>query len=386
MIARSEENDKVMYDVLLDKASGHILKLSEGAIKYVGPLSTSVAQKIVIDANVVEAEDLLEDAVDEDEEEESINLTSSRGWTAGEVYIDSRLSGSGEEFTSLNSRLIMNNGRYACLLDYFLFFFPVDHFYSIIHNTSLHARSLGHWEDINFHEYLMRIALLTVLTVARHGDRKYMSFIRFNDTMKMHVFEIPSKQAQELDPLYQIRSTIQAFNDHMAKCIISEKYHVIDESMNQWLGTDMSNLKKVPRNHIQSDKSLRRSLTITATAYCVSIHRTVIADSWFGSPDMVSMLMNHGLYSIMQVTKRRYWPQCMLETDIVESVDANYGGCFTMKKDTANGKMFVCAFRAQKVKAFVSSCGTARLTGEKTFKSSDGNLVTIKHPEVVDEY
>ncbi|CEG63120.1 hypothetical protein RMATCC62417_00322 [Rhizopus microsporus] len=79
MIARSEENDKVMYDVLLDEASGHILKLSEGAIKYVGPLSTSVAQKIVIDANVVEAEDLLEDAVDEDEEEESINLTSSRG-------------------------------------------------------------------------------------------------------------------------------------------------------------------------------------------------------------------------------------------------------------------------------------------------------------------
>ncbi|CEG63121.1 hypothetical protein RMATCC62417_00323 [Rhizopus microsporus] len=87
---------------------------------------------------------------------------------------------------------------------------------------------------------------------------------------------------------------------------------------------------------------------------------------------MVSMLMNHGLYSIMQVTKRRYWPQGMLETGIVESVDANYGGCFTMKKDTANGKMFVCAFRAQKVKAFVSSCGTARLTGEKTFKSSDG--------------
>ncbi|KAL4214148.1 hypothetical protein AB4K20DRAFT_1879007 [Rhizopus microsporus] len=36
-IARSEENDKVMYDVLLDEANGHILKLSEGVIKYVGP-------------------------------------------------------------------------------------------------------------------------------------------------------------------------------------------------------------------------------------------------------------------------------------------------------------------------------------------------------------
>ncbi|KAG1177873.1 hypothetical protein G6F70_008125 [Rhizopus microsporus] len=142
-IARSEENDKVMYDVLLDEANGHILKL-------------------------IEAEDLLQDAVDE----KSIDLTSSRGWTAGEVYVDSRLSGSGEGFTSLNSRLIMNNGRYASPLDYFLFFLPVDHFYSIIHSTNLHARSLGHWEDITFHEYHMWIALLTVMTVVKHGDRK----------------------------------------------------------------------------------------------------------------------------------------------------------------------------------------------------------------------
>ncbi|RCH88511.1 hypothetical protein CU097_009353 [Rhizopus azygosporus] len=88
----------------------------------------------------------------------------------------------------------------------------------------------------------------------------------------------------------------------------------------------------------------------------------------------------------MQVTKRHYWPQGVPETDIVESVDVNYGNYYTMKKDTTNRKMFVYAFWAQKVKAFVSSCGTTRLTGEKTLKSSDGNLVTIKRPEVVDEY
>ncbi|CEG77605.1 hypothetical protein RMATCC62417_12321 [Rhizopus microsporus] len=78
-IARSEENGKAMYNVLLDEANGHILKLSEGAIKYAGPLSTPVAQENVVDTNVVEAEGLLEDAVDEDEEEESIDLTSSCG-------------------------------------------------------------------------------------------------------------------------------------------------------------------------------------------------------------------------------------------------------------------------------------------------------------------
>ncbi|CEJ02314.1 hypothetical protein RMCBS344292_16322 [Rhizopus microsporus] len=86
----------------------------------------------------------------------------------------------------------------------------------------------------------------------------------------------------------------------------------------------------------------------------------------------------------MQVTKCRYWPQGMPETDIAESVDANYGSYHYEKRYSQQED--VCAFWAQEVKAFVSSCGTTRLTGEKTLKSSDGNLVTIKRPEVVDEY
>ncbi|ORE07660.1 hypothetical protein BCV72DRAFT_241069 [Rhizopus microsporus var. microsporus] len=219
-------------------------------------------------------------------------------------------------------------------------------------SSFLHARSLGHWEDITFHEYLMWIALLTVMTVVRHGDRKaywrqgqpfflmnvdfsqYMSFNRFSDIMKMHVFEIPSNQAQELDPLYQIKSITQAFNDHMDKCIIRGKYLVIDESMNQWLGTGMPNLKKIPRkphpigqefktladNHCYcilridtvSDpcpkeydkdpgmKKLKVTVKLLAKPW-FGFGRTVIADSWFGSSDMISMLMNHGLCSIMPV-------------------------------------------------------------------------------------
>ncbi|CAO3607093.1 unnamed protein product [Mucor hiemalis] len=111
----------------------------------------------------------------------------------------------------------------------------------------------------------MWIALLTVMTVIKRGDRKaywregsrhfmmsvnfseYMSYKRFTDIMKMHVFEVPSKQQQVDDLLYQIRTTIAVFNEHMVKCIIPAKYLVIDESMNQWLGTGMPNLKKVPR-------------------------------------------------------------------------------------------------------------------------------------------
>lgn len=36
--------------------------------------------------------------------------------------------------------------------------------------------------------------------------------------------------------------------------------------------------------------------------------RTIVADSWFGSPKMARELRDNGLYSIMQVAKRAYWP------------------------------------------------------------------------------
>ncbi|CAO3621055.1 unnamed protein product [Mucor hiemalis] len=221
------------------------------------------------------------------------------------------------------------------------------------------------------------------------------------------------------DPLYQIRSTIDAFNDRMAYCITPGKYLVIDESMNQWLGTGMPNLKKVPRKPHpigQEFKTLADHHT-----YCIlrmdtvsdplqkefdnepgmlkmmgtikrlvkpwfDSGRTVIADSWFGSPAMIAMLSELGLYSIMQVCKRRYWPRGMPTTDIVEQVAGEVGSHFTMKKVSGSSKYFTCAYRDQKVKAFVSSCGTTRLTGSRTFLGSGGNVVTITRPAVVDEY
>lgn len=439
-IARSLVNGKVMYDAVLDRAMEHPFKVAEGSIKYLGPISTSNEQGTL--TSVEEAadsllEDLLKDAiVEDDDDEEEIDLTENYRWTAGEVFIDSRVSGSADGYTNINARLNMNNRRFAYPLEYFLFFLPMDHLYSIIVSINIHARSIGHWVDVTLDEYLMWIALLTVMTVVKHSDRKaywkqgsshffmnvdftkYMSFTRFNGIMKMHTFEIPSKQAQTADPLYQIRSTITAFNDHMEKCITPGKYLVIDESMNQWLGTGMPNIKKVPRKpHSigQEFKTLADNHTyciiridtvsdpcqkefdnepgmkkLTATVKRLvkpwfSTGRTVIADSWFGSPAMISMLLNNGLYSIMQVTKRAYWPRGMSNTDMVQSVDQAYGSHFKMMKNTNCGRVFTCAYRDQKVKAFISSCSTTKLTGERSFKV-DGNIITIKRPEVVQEY
>jgi hypothetical protein len=98
--------------------------------------------------------------------------------------------------------------------EYFLYFLPLDFFISVvIPNINTHARSIKHgWTDVDFPEYLTWIALLMVMTLVKHVDRKaywrmgsshfmlqinfseYMSLRRFEEIMAMHVFEIPDGQ------------------------------------------------------------------------------------------------------------------------------------------------------------------------------------------------
>lgn len=271
-ISRTMVGNHEMYDVILDAIPGITLTLKSGCPKYRGPVETTPASTSTLEPQetTILTEDLLEDAVQEDEDEEDedeedeIDLTPTEGWTAGEVYIDARLNGSSERgFASNAAKLNMPNFRNASPLDYFLFFLPVHHLNTIVSNTNMHARDVlgSAWTYLTLDEYLKWIALLSVMAVVRHDDRKaywklgsshfllgfdfseYMSYNRFKTIMKMHVFEVPNKEKQENDPLYQISSTIKAFNSHMPACLEPAKYLVIDESMNQWLGVGMPNLK-----------------------------------------------------------------------------------------------------------------------------------------------
>ncbi|KAG2194176.1 hypothetical protein INT46_002212 [Mucor plumbeus] len=193
-----------------------------------------------------------------------------------------------------------------------------------------------------------------------------MSYKRFDDIMHIHVFEIYSFEKQQLDPLYQVRSTIEAFNDHMAKCLIPGKYLVIDQSMNQWLGTGMPNLKKK-----QEFKTLADHHT-----FCILQMDTV------SDPKPKEYDDDPGMRKLTATIKRlcRYWPRGIPTTDIVEQVEEAHGSFYVMKKDSSSVKIFTCAYRDKKVKAFILSCGTTKLAG------SGGNQVTIQRPAVVDEY
>ncbi|CEP16615.1 hypothetical protein [Parasitella parasitica] len=142
------------------------------------------------------------------------------------------------------------------------------------------------------------------------------------------------------------------------------KYLVFDESMNQCLGIGMANLNDPRPEEYDSDESMRK---LTAT-----MKRLV--KPWFstGRTD-----------SIMQVAKRRYWPRSMPTTDVVEHTDIEPGSFFTMKNQQRG--MFVTSFRHLKVKAFISSCGTTRLSGSCAVEPK-GKIKQFARPAAIDGY
>ena len=110
------------------------------------------------------------------------------------------------------------------------------------------------------------------------------------------------------------------------------KYLCMEESMNQWLGHGMPNLKKAARKPHSTGQEFK---FVADTTTCCIIQldftgdivegefddqysskniasvcrltspwffsaRTIIADSWFGSSALVRAMKSHGLYSIMQ--------------------------------------------------------------------------------------
>jgi hypothetical protein len=117
------------------------------------------AETIAIEAS----EDLLNDTIQEESSEDEVEIVDAADSTTGEVYHD--------------NRLVRNNGYksekavFPC--EYFLHFLPIDQLIVIVTNINIHARSVNEsWRDLTSKEYLKWIALLTVMTVVHHAERK----------------------------------------------------------------------------------------------------------------------------------------------------------------------------------------------------------------------
>ncbi|KAG2192937.1 hypothetical protein INT47_001301 [Mucor saturninus] len=222
-----------------------------------------------------------------------------------------------------------------------------------------------------------------------------MEYDRFISVLQYHVFEVPCGNRLASDPLYQIRMYLQKFNEVLARALEPGRYLCVDESMNQWLGEGMPNLKKVPRkphpigqeyktlaDHdtfciIQLDtvsNSVKKKYDDTdcnliatlkrLTEPCFFSGRTVIGDSWFGSPEMTYVLLDHGLFSIMQVVKRKYWPRGMPSNDVICFLGAERGSHYTAVKQDEHGRPIL-------IRSYIDRSGQQR---------------ELRRPQVIDDY
>ncbi|CAG8767793.1 10823_t:CDS:1, partial [Funneliformis caledonium] len=117
--------------------------------------------------------------------------------------------------------------------------------------------------------------------------------------------------------------------------------------------------------------------------FCSS--RTIIADSWFGSTDACITLYNHGLYSILQIKKRRYWPK-NIPSDITDVLGDTYGSFVSRISKINNVNLTVCSIRDRKDIVLLASCSTTMLGTEVNRYIKGYGNATFRRPVVFDEY
>ncbi|KAK9681222.1 hypothetical protein K7432_015699 [Basidiobolus ranarum] len=100
----------------------------------------------------------------------------------------------------------------------------------IIANISAHASTVvANW---TISEYMTWMALLLTMTVMVYVNKKAYWYIG----LSLFFTNIDFSDYME-----------SAFNKTFSKALESGQYLYVDESTNQWLGSDMANIKKVPR-------------------------------------------------------------------------------------------------------------------------------------------
>jgi hypothetical protein len=145
-----------------------------------------------------------------------------------------------------------------------------------------------------------------------------------------------------------------------------------DESISFILQLDtISN--SVKKKHGDIDRHLIGTLK-RLTKPWLSSGRIIIADSWFGSPEMGSTLAKHDLFMIMKVTKRNHWFLGKPRVKILECLDPDQDSHGTMTKRNEDGRtIFTCVYRNLKLKALVTSC-SASVFLDKIHYCKDPNM------------
>jgi hypothetical protein len=136
-IGRVSNENKEMYEVVLDEAPAITLTIAARSLKYLRRSSTerntadnAVQEGAQSTANDEAFEDLLGDAIQEESCDE-VDLTNTDGWQAGEVFHDNRIV-QNNSFRSEKAFLYMISPKNKSPCDCFLHFLPMRQFIIII--------------------------------------------------------------------------------------------------------------------------------------------------------------------------------------------------------------------------------------------------------------
>ncbi|CAG8829392.1 38375_t:CDS:2, partial [Gigaspora margarita] len=222
-------------------------------------------------------------------------------------------------------------------------------------------------------------------------------------------------------PFYFIHQFHNAFNDNLSHAITPGSYLCIDESMCQWMGKiDKGPFqRKIPRKphpigcefkavaDAQANLFLRLDPaeppefakkkkfsdnympTVATTLRLIELwfhsDRTVIGDLWFGSVNMCVILHKYGLYSILQLKKRRYWPK-NIPPNITDILEDEYGSINSRKRKFDDVDLILCSLHDRKDIVLLSNCSTTSLKSEiKRYIKGHGNVKFMK-PALFDEF
>ncbi|CAG8586735.1 24724_t:CDS:2 [Gigaspora rosea] len=114
------------------------------------------------------------------------------------------------------------------------------------------------------------------------------------------------------DPLYSVCSFINAFNS--CRKILRKPYPIGQEWKTVADGFTNIIIQLEPCEEKKIEQKKHR--------------RTIVGDSWFGSPKLCLLLMESSLYSIFHIKKRREWP-LNYPQDMIQKLGNTYRSYFS---------------------------------------------------------
>ena len=341
----------------------------------------------------------------------------------------------------MNVDATLKNSGNMVLNRYQLFqiFFPMDFVCNVIIEET--NKSLN--KPISFGEFLVWIGLWIMMsTIQGFQRRSYWStdtidpFVnapfRFNKIMSRTRFEdilqnikYTSRDPPDYkDPFWEVREMIDAWNRNMENQFIPSWISCLDESMSKWVnaftcpgfmfvprkpwpfGNEFHTIaccssgilyalelvegKDRPRERPNEEFSYLGKtvgLLLRLTKQLWGAGKVVILDSGFCVLQGIAELKKKGVFASALIKKRRYWPKYVKGDDIkayfnnkpIGSAESLHGSLDGIPLD------IFCMKEEDYVMMLMSSYGTNERVGDNKYrtKTSDGERVTFKYPEVV---